>query len=280
MKQSQWSELNTTRYYQYLNNIINDRGQWNIPKDEYKEGHHIILQCFGGTGNTRSKDPNIIWLYPSEYYIAHKILAEDNDDYSIKMAFSMMAFPKGTTKREPLSAEEYEEARVITCGGHRVLTEEHLAHIRDKMKEIKESGVRKGIKKTEEHKQKIRESNKHPHNVSEEGLLVLKSNSRNYLASLSKEEYEKHCKKLSDIHKNKLWYNNGIENVRCCEGDEPDGYARGRLKFETKGCNGYHWYNNGVISILCATCPNGLTKGRLVKQERERDKKGRFKKHD
>lgn len=280
MEQLQWSELNTIRYYQYLNNIINDRGQWNIPEGEYKEGHHIILQCFGGTGNTRSKDPNIIWLYPSEHYIAHKILAEDNNDYSIKMAFSMMAFPKGSTKREPLSAEEYEEARVITCGGHRVLTEEHLAHIRDKMKEIKESGVRKGIKKTEDHKKKLSESNKHPHNVSEEGLLVLKSNSRNYLASLSKEEYEKHCKKLSDIHKNKLWYNNGIENVRCYEGDEPDGYVRGRLKFETKGCNGYHWYNNGVISTLCATCPDGWTEGMLVKQERERDEKGRFKKRD
>ena len=280
MEQLQWSELNTIRYYQYLNNIINDRGQWNIPKGEYKEGHHIILQCFGGTGNTRSKDPNIIWLYPSEHFIAHKILAEDNDDYNIKMAFSMMAFPKGSTKREPLSAEEYEEARILVCGGHRVLTEEHLAHIRDKMKEIKESGARKGIKKTEEHKRKLSESNKHPHNISEEGLRVLRSNSTNYIASLSKEEYEKHCKKLSDSHKNLLWYNNGIENVRCYEGDEPDGYVRGRLKFETKGCNGYHWYNNGVISTLCATCPDGWTKGMLVKQERERDEKGRFKKRD
>ena len=38
MEQLQWSELNTIRYYQYLNNIINDRGQWNIP-----EGWHIGL---------------------------------------------------------------------------------------------------------------------------------------------------------------------------------------------------------------------------------------------
>ena len=74
----------------------------------------------------------------------------------------MMAFPKGTTRREPLSAKEYEEARILVCGGHRVFTEEHLAHIRDRMKEIKESGSRKGIKKTEEHKRKIAESNRHP----------------------------------------------------------------------------------------------------------------------
>ena len=87
MGKLQWSELNTTRYYQYLNNIIDNRGQWNIPEDEYKEGHHIILRCFGGTGNTHSKDPNIIWLYPSEHYIAHKILAEDNNYSSIKRAF-------------------------------------------------------------------------------------------------------------------------------------------------------------------------------------------------
>ena len=280
MEQLQWFELNTTRYYQYLNNIINDRGQWNIPKGEYKEGHHIILQCFGGTGNTRSKDPNIIWLYPSEHYIAHKILAEDNNNPSIKSAFSMMAFPKGTTRREPLSAKEYEEARILVCGGHRVFTEEHLAHIRDRMKEIKESGSRKGIKKTEEHKRKIAESNRHPKNISEEGLLVLKSNSPKYIASLSKEEYEKHCKKLSDSHKNLLWYNNGIENVRCYEGDEPDGYVRGQLKFKNIGSSGYHWYNNGIIQSLCATCPDGWTKGMLVKPEREKDEKGRFKKRD
>ena len=192
----------------------------------------------------------------------------------------MMAFPKGTTRREPLLAKEYEEARILVCGGHRVFTEEHLAHIRDRMKKIKESGSRKGIKKTEEHKRKIAESNRHPKNISEEGLLVLKSNSPKYIASLSKEEYEKHCKKLSDSHKNLLWYNNGIENVRCYEGDEPDGYVRGRLKFKNIGSSGYHWYNNGIIQSLCATCPDGWTKGMLVKPEREKDKKGRFKKRD
>lgn len=267
MEQLQWSELNTIRYYQYLNNIINDRGQWNIPKGEYKEGHHIILQCFGGTGNTRSKDPNIIWLYPSEHYIAHKILAEDNDDYSIKMAFSMMAFPKGTTKREPLSAEEYEEARVITCGGHRVLTEEHLAHIRDKMREIKESGVRKGIKKTEEHKQKIKESNLgKKHNISPEGLEGIRNSSRVYWNSLTPQEDQEQRRKLSELHKGMHWYtdenghqfrskdmindpkiknkriktwnsfsgwkwaNNGTSNIQVLQGDElPDGYAWGCL---------------------------------------------------
>lgn len=102
-------------YDEYIQSIIDERGQWNIPKEQYKEGHHIVPVCLGGDGFSGSKHKNIIWLYPKEHYIAHKLLLEKYpDNYKITLAFSMMAFPKGKTKRqEMLSAEEYEEARKI-----------------------------------------------------------------------------------------------------------------------------------------------------------------------
>lgn len=102
-------------YDEYIQSIIDTRGQWNIPKGEYKEGHHIIPKCLGGEGNPKSKHANIIWLYPKEHYIAHKLLLEKYPDNSnIAFAFSAMAFPKGKTKRETmLTPEEYEEARIL-----------------------------------------------------------------------------------------------------------------------------------------------------------------------
>lgn len=115
MQKTKWEDLNTDRYYEYINKIIEERGQWSIPEGEYFEGHHIIFRCFGGDGKSKKKDLNIIWLYPTEHYTAHKILAEDNeDDISVVSAWSMMAFPKGDTKRDfEISAEEYSKLRKL-----------------------------------------------------------------------------------------------------------------------------------------------------------------------
>ena len=49
------------QYDDFITNIINTRGQWDIPADvDYWEGHHIVPKCMGGNGKSRSKDPNII----------------------------------------------------------------------------------------------------------------------------------------------------------------------------------------------------------------------------
>lgn len=45
---------------------------------EYFEGHHIVPRCLGGAGSARKKDPNVVWLYPEEHFVAHKLLAEEN----------------------------------------------------------------------------------------------------------------------------------------------------------------------------------------------------------
>ena len=100
-------------YQDYINNIIQSRGQWNIEAGKYFEGHHIIPKCLGGNGNPRKKDENIIWLYPQEHFIAHKLLAIENPyNTSLVLAWSMMAFPKGKTKRNlEISPYEYAQLR-------------------------------------------------------------------------------------------------------------------------------------------------------------------------
>jgi len=105
----EWTQLNTKRYYEYINNIITTRGQWNIPEGEYWEGHHIILNSFGGLPKkfhkSQPQHENIIWLYPQEHFIAHKILAEDNpNNYIVNLAFSAMAL---MSNGYSLTADEY-----------------------------------------------------------------------------------------------------------------------------------------------------------------------------
>lgn len=101
-------------YDNFIKNIINTRGQWGIEND-YFEGHHILPKCMGGEGNSKSKHPNIVRLYPREHFIAHKLLCIENpNNAKLAMAFSMMAFPIGKTNREyMLTPEEYDFARKI-----------------------------------------------------------------------------------------------------------------------------------------------------------------------
>lgn len=89
-----WAELETRRYYDYLNTIIKVRGQWAEEVLHSKRGcerHHIVLAAFKGEGdyvsqkgrtmfNRKSQHPNCIYLFPAEHFRAHQILAEDNPE--------------------------------------------------------------------------------------------------------------------------------------------------------------------------------------------------------
>ena len=46
-------------YKEFIEDILNNRGRFNIPNGEYKERHHIIPKCLGGN-NTKD---NLIDLY-------------------------------------------------------------------------------------------------------------------------------------------------------------------------------------------------------------------------
>lgn len=85
-------------YAEFIQNIIDSRGQWNIPDGEYFEMHHIIPYSMNGDGDTKkrffrrnSHHSNCIWLYAEEHFIAHKLLAEENTgNLQLQAAFRAM----------------------------------------------------------------------------------------------------------------------------------------------------------------------------------------------
>lgn len=160
-------------YFEFIDNIIKTRGQWNIPNGEYWEGHHIIPKCMGGSGRTKQKHPNIIRLYPEEHYLAHKLLAIENpDNKSLVSAWEMMIHPKGNTKREyQISAEDYaiskklwsqymsennplKESEPWNKGKTGVYSQETLEKIRAPRPHMR------GIKKSQETKEKMSKATK------------------------------------------------------------------------------------------------------------------------
>ena len=164
----------TITYDEFIQNIINTRGQWNIPSGEYFEVHHIVPKCMGGEGQIRKgrnvqKHPNLIYLYAHEHFIAHKLLARENPkNKSLVYAWSMMAFPKGKCHRDyEITPYEYEDLRKLQSeilktdnpqskvgspwnkGKHGVYTEETLARIRAPRPQMR------GIKKSKETREKM-----------------------------------------------------------------------------------------------------------------------------
>ena len=96
-------------YKEFIENILNTRGRFGIPQEEYKEKHHILPKCLGG-GNEIN---NLIDLYPEEHYEAHKLLAEEHSDVQgLLYARFMMGHGGGSSKkREKQNNIEYAEAR-------------------------------------------------------------------------------------------------------------------------------------------------------------------------
>ena len=61
-------------YNEFIQNILDTRGRFGVHEGEYKERHHVIPKCLGGTNDKN----NLIDLYAKEHYIAHKLLALEN----------------------------------------------------------------------------------------------------------------------------------------------------------------------------------------------------------
>lgn len=104
-------------YKEFIQNIIDNRGQYGISNNEYYEMHHIIPRCLEGNGDTKertfrknSRHPNCIYLYPREHFVAHKLLAKEYpNNHNLVRAWWLMSHING--ERYQLTSEEYEEAR-------------------------------------------------------------------------------------------------------------------------------------------------------------------------
>lgn len=94
-------------YDEFIQNILSNRGR-NGCGQEYHEEHHILPKCMGGSND---KD-NLIDLFAEEHFIAHKLLAfENQDNEALQRAFGTMAHVRRFGRRYTVSAEDYAYVR-------------------------------------------------------------------------------------------------------------------------------------------------------------------------
>lgn len=95
-------------YNEFIQNIIDTRGQWAEEIKICGERHHIRPVCIGGKPNRFRKwvkHPNCIWLTVEEHYIAHKLLAMENPEIKeLQQAWNCMHI---TRDGKNISQEEY-----------------------------------------------------------------------------------------------------------------------------------------------------------------------------
>ncbi len=95
------------KYKQFILNITINRGRFGIPDGEYKEEHHIIPKCMGGSDD----EENLVHLYAREHIIAHKLLTEIYPNHNgLWDAFWQMCNRKEFD--DFITPEEYELARI------------------------------------------------------------------------------------------------------------------------------------------------------------------------
>ena len=209
-------------YAKFIETIIETRGQWNIPKDEYWEGHHIIPKCMGGEGRANQKHKNIIRLYPQEHFIAHKLLAKENpENRKLVLAWSMMAFPKGKTKRElEITPEEYAELRKMLS----IFMKEHNPALKDGhpwnygKKNIYSKETLKKIRAPRPHTQGTHKSKE----------------TRKKMSLAVKKRYKEHPETFKSTIKGKVAINDGV-HCKYIDINEklPNGYAYGQCKHKS-----------------------------------------------
>jgi NUMOD3 motif len=149
----------TMNYQLHYNKLI-ARGQRTLIHG-YREKHHIIPQCMGGTNS----DDNLVWLTAEEHYVAHQLLVKIYpDNHKLIYAAKMMTIGTNKhTRNNKLYAwlrERFAEAVSINNTG-RIVTEETKELIREKRKlQTNNKGSKeKGFKHSKATKDKIAAAN-------------------------------------------------------------------------------------------------------------------------
>jgi hypothetical protein len=220
-------------YSKHYNLLIERSKHRNL--DTYTESHHIIPKCMGGSDDS----DNLAILTPEEHYIAHLLLIKmypDND----KLLFAAKMMSNRNNKNYGWVRRKFSSMIRRYNTGYKHTEESKL----------KMSKARKGVKKPEDHKSKIGESNKkliEYKGIEYKGYADLLSNTgvtrhlylKFYLNGIDPEPYignNTHALKKykGDLHpKNslgKVWANNGLEEKYFDL--IPEGWVKGRLKKE------------------------------------------------
>ena len=155
-------------YKEFISNILDTRGRFAC-RDEYKERHHIVPKCMGGTDDKN----NLIDLYAREHFEAHRLLAlENKNEKGLQYAWWAMSIQTNayTKERYRITAQEYEEVRTVIANLQRgkPLSESTKKKLSNAMKgrkisketRIKMSKAHKGRKWSDEQLKNVRKSNK------------------------------------------------------------------------------------------------------------------------
>lgn len=219
-------------YDEFIQNIIETRGQWAVPDSEIYEIHHILPRCLGGLPNKIHdhiiKHPNLIWLTPEEHYIAHKLLVEKYPNNN-KLIYAFWRLSNGIET----SAEDYALARKLFVEAKRNCTQSAEVNKRrsETMKSHKLIWYTNG-------QQEIRASS------CPEGFYPGRCDSL-------KENNSKKCKARNLHLYGKL---NGMYGKHHTEESN---------KKRSAWTSARHWYNNGIIEVFETVCPDGFKPGRL-----------------
>ncbi|AXN58263.1 NUMOD3 motif (2 copies) [Escherichia phage slur04] len=92
--------------YQKIYNDLISRAQAREPLSEYKETHHIIPRCMGGSDDKE----NLVELTGREHFIAHWLLCKIYDTPGLKKAFGLMCLT-GKNRSYKISSQLYELGR-------------------------------------------------------------------------------------------------------------------------------------------------------------------------
>lgn len=99
-------------YQKIYNNLI-DRARNRI-LDSYKERHHIIPRCVGGS----DEPENLVDLTPEEHYLAHQLLVRIyNNNHALVNAAVMMICKRPSNKLYGWLRRRYSKAKSITQTG-------------------------------------------------------------------------------------------------------------------------------------------------------------------
>lgn len=229
-EQDELFDVYSITYNEFIQHIIDTRGQWAIPNGEYFEAHHIIPRCLGGDGMIRKKGklthhPNIIYLYAYEHFIAHKLLAREHpENKKLLYAWSMMAFPKSKNQKlnrgNGISEWEYDEIR-----------RKQSALLKEKNTLLK-NGKPWNYGLTKETDERVRLASENAKGRPSSAKGVKKSDEfKKHISEVTKQRYKEHPETFKGSTKGKVAITNGVKCIyidKCA--DLPDGYVYGQGK--------------------------------------------------
>lgn len=221
-------------YKEFIQNIIDTRGQWNIPEGEYFELHHIVPICMGGDGDyknnlfkKRSHHLNCIWLYPNEHFEAHRLLyLENSNNHSLQSTFFLMC-------------------------GKRVYVENKLSEYQQEYVDCKLK-LSQYFKEHPTVKNKVSVTN----DITRERKMLNIEDADYFL--INNVEWRLGGPKHTDDELQKMSKaNSGSKNGMYGKKHSEETIK----KFKEKRSN-IHWYTNGKINKMGKTCPDGFYIGR------------------